>query len=146
MAHILFADDQSGTRRLAQGIFSRVFSPLEISTASGAEDAIAAYREIYAAKGQPPDAVFTDLNMPMKEGQSPQDGAGLVVIRVIHKIHPQVPLFVVSGSVDNTLIARAKEAGASYCIDKMEFVRVKPLSRLLQQYLPAPLFRTDHSI
>ncbi len=55
-------------------------------------------------------AVVTDLQMPHVDG--------LAVLRAVHADRPEVPVFVMSGRVDETVLAALRQQGVARLIDK----------------------------
>ncbi len=56
------------------------------------------------------DAVLLDLGLP--------DSSGVASVEAIHSAHPQVPIVVMSGMVDEAIVQAAREAGAADVTEK----------------------------
>ena len=146
MTHILIAEDSTTFQRIFKATCESIFVEASVVVCEGAQDAIEAYRQLYSKIEKPPDLVITDLNMPMKLGQSPVDEAGLVLTRVIHRIHPQVPIVVISGLKKPELVERAREVGAVSYIVKEDFRNHRGLKKKLEDILPSELFRDEPGV
>ena len=112
-----------------------------VIAAADTRDAIDAYRQILASTGQPPDLVVTDLNMPMKAGDLAVNEAGLILTRVIHKTHPEVPIVIVTAVEDSQVHQRCLEVGARQVVLKENFSHRLHLRNAFQRILPEDLLK-----
>jgi DNA-binding response OmpR family regulator len=63
-----------------------------------------------AIEAQSPDAVFLDMAMPGLDG--------IAVLREIRRVHPSVPVIIISGWATTEQIAEARRFGITDVIDK----------------------------
>lgn len=102
---VLIADDHPLVRGALREALSGLLGDVDIAEAGSFEDIGAAL-----ANGNDADLVLLDLTMPGVQGFS-----GLLYLRAQH---PMIPVIIVSGNEDRTIIRRAIELGASGYIPK----------------------------
>ena len=69
------------------------------------------------------------------------DEAGLILTRVIHKTHPDVPILVFTALTDPKLLARCREVGAHDCLQKDDFRDQIDLRNKLRSVLPEEMIK-----
>jgi DNA-binding NarL/FixJ family response regulator len=104
MIRILIADDHELLRRGLKGILAEAFPQLKIGEAADAQQALAA-----AEKGSW-DVVLLDINMP---GRS-----GLEALEDFKRLHPQLPVVVLSAFPERDYAIRAFRLGACGYVSK----------------------------
>jgi two-component system, NarL family, invasion response regulator UvrY len=98
MTRILLVDDNAGVRRSMRDVLGAAFSGAAVGEASDARTALAALdRERW-------DLVVLDLSLP--------DRSGLDALRDIHRLHPALPVVVMSFNSEAEYAAAARAAGA----------------------------------
>ena len=102
---VLIADDHPLVRGALREALTGLVGDIDIAEAGSFEEVSAAL-----ANGQEADLVLLDLTMPGVQGFS-----GLLFLRAQH---PTIPVIIVSGNEDRTIIRRAIELGASGYIPK----------------------------
>ena len=102
---VLIADDHPLVRGALREALTGLLGDIDIAEAGSFEEVGAAL-----ANGQEADLVLLDLTMPGVQGFS-----GLLYLRAQH---PMIPVIIVSGNEDRTIIRRAIELGASGYIPK----------------------------
>ena len=137
---ILVVEDGRIEQKVTEAACRNIFAHAFVRVAVDAADGIEAYQELVRDTGEHPDLVLTDLNMPMRQGETNVNEAGLVVVRVIHKTNPKVPIVVVSGVNDPTIKDRTLKLGATDFLEKNEFKSHRDLEDLLRKVLPDEAF------
>lgn len=97
---VLIVDDS----KLARMAVAKVLNGLQPGwtrvEAANADEAIAAVRD------GAPDIVLLDFNMPGRDG--------LVLAAELHKLHPDMPLALISANIQDEIVGRAREIGAAF--------------------------------
>ena len=104
MTRILIADDHELLRRGLKGILTEAFPKSVIGEATDGRQALA------AAQKERWDIVLLDINMP---GRS-----GLEVLQDLKRLHPQVPVVILSAFPEKDYAIRAFKLGASGFVSK----------------------------
>jgi CheY-like chemotaxis protein len=97
---VLVVDDSKLARMVFASAFRRIRPDWDVSEATSAEQALERI-----ATG-PVDIVLVDFNMPGIDG--------LELVARIRKIHPKMPVAIVSANLQEEIIARARELDASF--------------------------------
>jgi two-component system invasion response regulator UvrY len=98
MTRILLVDDSEGVRRSVRSLLAAAFPAAALGEASDAGAALAVLgRERW-------DLVLLDLSLP--------DRRGLDALRDIHRLHPGLPVVVMSFNPEAEYAAAARAAGA----------------------------------
>jgi two-component system, NarL family, invasion response regulator UvrY len=104
MTRILIADDHELLRRGLKGILAEAFPKLQVLEAGDARQALAAVEK------QSCDAVLLDINMPGRNG--------LEVLQDLKRLHPQMPVVMLSAFPERDYAVRAFKLGASGYVSK----------------------------
>jgi len=104
MTRILIADDHELLRRGLKGILAEAFPQLKVGEAADAQQALA------AAEKDSWDVVLLDINMP---GRS-----GLEALEDFKRLHPQLPIVVLSAFPERDYAIRAFRLGACGYVSK----------------------------
>lgn len=104
MTRILIADDHEVVRRGLKGILTDAFPKSKIGEARTSQEAVEAVHK------QAWDIILLDINMP---GRS-----GLEVLEEIKRLHPQLPVLVLSAFSEEDYAVRAIKLGASGYLTK----------------------------
>jgi CheY-like chemotaxis protein len=97
---VLVVDDSKLARMVMASAFRRVRPEWTLVEATNADEALVA---VSARKA---DIALIDFNMP--------DTDGLELAARIHKIHPGMPVALVSANVQDEIIGRARELNAGF--------------------------------
>ena len=98
MTRILLVDDSDGVRRSVRAVLAAAFPAAVVGEANDAGTALAALgREAW-------DLVLLDLSLP--------DRSGLSALRDIHRLHPALPVVVMSFNSEAEYAVAARAAGA----------------------------------
>jgi DNA-binding NarL/FixJ family response regulator len=135
MPCILITEDNVSQQRMISAICQNVFIDPHIIVRDGAQDAIETYREYYSQSGQAPDLIIAEL--------SPTDASDLVVTRVAHPTHPQVPIIVLSSLTDPEIIKHSLDLDAPIFRSKSDFRKHRDLAKRLRHFPPAELFSSE---
>ncbi len=117
-ATVLIVDDSPTDRRLASAIAARRVGLRVISAAEGRE-------ALEMIAGAPVAAVVTDLQMPGMDG--------LELVREVRRLHPAIPVILMTGHGSEDIAIQALRAGAANYVPK------KALARELVETLNAVL-------
>lgn len=119
MARILVVDDSPLQRKLAGSLIERE-EDLEVSYAAGGDEALA------AMAGRLPDLVLTDLQMPGIDG--------LALVAAVRRLHPQIPVVLMTASGNEEKAVEALHSGAASYIPKTVLDRdlIKTLHSVLE--------------
>jgi CheY-like chemotaxis protein len=98
--NVLIVDDSKLARMVVASAFRRIQPEWKLVEAAGADDAL----DAISAKRV--DIALVDFNMPGTDG--------LELIAKIRKIHPGMPVAVVSANLQDEIIARARELNAAF--------------------------------
>ncbi|WP_420244105.1 response regulator transcription factor [Roseiterribacter gracilis] len=97
---VLIVDDS----KLARMAVGKALNSLQPSwtrlEAANADEAIA------SVKDNAPDIVLLDFNMPGRDG--------LALAADLNKLHPEMPLAVISANIQDEIVARARAIGAAF--------------------------------
>jgi two-component system, NarL family, invasion response regulator UvrY len=104
LTRILIADDHEVVRRGLKGILTDAFPKSKIGEARTSQEAVEAVHK------QAWDIILLDINMP---GRS-----GLDVLEEIKRLHPQLPVLVLSAFSEEDYAVRAIKLGASGYLTK----------------------------
>lgn len=117
--HLLLADDDMDD----SAFFEEALIDLPVTFAkvsNGAE----LMGLLLSKEGQQPDVIFIDLNMPRKSGME-----CVVEIKSSDKLS-DIPLVIISTSLDSTMVNNLYEIGVNYYIQKpSEFAKLKNVIR-----------------
>ena len=141
MTCILIAEDTATQRLLLRRLCESIVTDPHVIAAKDTQDAIDAYQGYLADYDGPPDLVITDLSMPVKEGTPLADEAGLILTRVIHKTHHEVPILVLTAIANPELLQRCREVGAADCLQKENFLAHISLRNKLRTVLPEEMIK-----
>jgi CheY-like chemotaxis protein len=97
---VLVVDDSKLARMVMASAFRRIRPEWELIEASNAVDALT------AVGSGAVDIALIDFNMP--------DTDGLELVARIRKMHPAMPVAVISANVQDEIIARARELSAAF--------------------------------
>jgi DNA-binding NtrC family response regulator len=101
---VLLVDDEEPLVRLGEELMARLgYEPVGFTSSAAA---LASFRN----SPQRFDIVLTDEAMPEMTGSE--------LVREIRKIRPDVPVVIMTGYVSASLVARAREAGATDVLGK----------------------------
>ena len=98
MTRILLVDDSDGVRRSVRAVLAAAFPAVVVGEANDAGTALAALAR------EPWDLVLLDLSLP--------DRSGLDALRDIHRLHPALPVVVMSFNAEAEYAVAARAAGA----------------------------------
>jgi CheY-like chemotaxis protein len=98
--NVLIVDDSKLARMVMASAFRRIQPEWTLVEAATADDALD------AISGKRVDIALIDFNMPGTDG--------LELIARIRKIHPAMPVAVVSANLQDEIIARARELNAGF--------------------------------
>jgi len=121
VSHVVYVDDYEGMRELVSEVL-----PDAGFRVSCFESGTEALKYIKSGPGVC-DAVVTDYKLV--------DLNGIDLLRHVKQLHPDMPVIIVSGYVDDALRARATEHGAAYVLSKSNDVDM--LCQALRQLLHA---------
>lgn len=110
MKNIFLADDDEDDRMFFEDALKRITTPTEL-TFSNNGLSLMGNLEVLTAH-PPPDVIFLDLNMPLKNGFE-----CLKEIRASSKLN-KIPIVIFSTSRDKDIIDKAYQYGANYYISK----------------------------
>jgi CheY-like chemotaxis protein len=97
---VLIVDDSKLARMVMASAFRRLRPDWDLTEATNADEALTA---ISAGSAE---IILVDFNMP--------DIDGLELVAKIRKIHPTMPVALVSANVQDEIIARARELNATF--------------------------------
>ncbi len=119
MPRVLVVDDSPLQRKAAGTLIERDES-LEVTYAAGGEEALAAMAT------RLPDLVLTDLTMPGVDG--------LELVAAVRRLHPQIPVVLMTASGNEEMAVAALQGGAASYIPKTVLDRdlVKTLHSVLE--------------
>ena len=119
MARILVVDDSPLQRKLAGSLIERE-EDLEVPYAAGGDEALAAMAV------RLPDLVLTDLQMPGIDG--------LALVAAVRRLHPQIPVVLMTASGNEEKAVEALHSGAASYIPKTVLDRdlIKTLHSVLE--------------
>ena len=100
MHKVLIVDDSKLARMVMASAFRRIQPDWTLVETTNADEALA------AVSGGAIDVALIDFNMPGING--------LELIASIRRIHPNMPVAVVSANVQNEIIGRARELNAGF--------------------------------
>ncbi len=133
---VLLVDDHVIFRQGLKFLLSDLEESLQFSEAGTGEQALAAIAEAM------PNLILLDLNMPGTEG--------LDTLRAVLEAAPSVPVAILSGEEDPSLIRSAIDAGASGFVSKTSSsdILVAALKLILDGgiYLPASALRSSEPL
>jgi CheY-like chemotaxis protein len=109
MVNILVVDDSAVDRRLAGGLLERNAN-WKVSYAQHGQEALERIREAL------PDAVLTDLQMPVM--------GGLELVRLVKKDHPQIPVVLMTAQGSELVAVNALEEGADSYVPKRQITEL----------------------
>lgn len=124
---VLLIDDHALLREGVALLLRRIEPAVEISEAGSLAESRAAL-----ARGLEPDLVLLDLGLP--------DAQGLEAIGVLQAAHPGLPLVVLSGNDERSLVLEAIEQGAMGYVTKSSesSVMIEALKKVLQGGIALP--------
>ncbi len=112
MTKILIAEDEQDLRAIYEDCFGLKYPHSVLKLATTGEEAISSLEEMLA-RGEKPELVITDNNMP------PGEKTGMDVIDYVRKNCPEVPVIVIAvDDYEMTVKKIALEKGASACLSK----------------------------
>ena len=124
MTRILIADDHELLRRGLKGILAEAFPKLATGEATDARQTLATVEK------ERWDIVLLDINMP---GRS-----GLEVLQDLKRLHPQMPVVILSAFPEKDYAIRAFKLGASGYVSKQRRWprrwRARPRPRLMSSF------------
>jgi CheY-like chemotaxis protein len=97
---VLIVDDSKLARIVAGKALAQLQPDWQKLEASNAEQALTAIREHHV------DVCLIDFNMPEKDG--------LALAEELHVSRPQMPLAIITANIQDEVIARARDAGATF--------------------------------
>ena len=104
MTRILIADDHEVVRRGLEGILTEALNPVHVGQAANSQQTIEAVHR------EPWDIVLLDINMP---GRS-----GLEVLEELRRLHPKLPVVVLSAFPEGDYALRSLKLGAAGYLTK----------------------------
>jgi two-component system invasion response regulator UvrY len=104
MTRILLVDDSEEVRRSVRAVLADAFAGATIGEAGGAVEALG------AVSREPWDAVLLDLSLP--------DRSGMETLRELHRLHPALPVVVMSFHPEAAYAAAVRAAGAAGYVAK----------------------------
>ncbi|MFO1475834.1 MAG: response regulator transcription factor [Verrucomicrobiota bacterium] len=102
--NILIADDHELLRRGLKGILAEAFPDVQVQEAKDAREALAAVGK------KPWDLMLLDINMPGRNG--------LEVLQDVKRLHPKLPVVMLSAFPEQDYALRAFKLGASGYVSK----------------------------
>jgi len=105
LIRVILADDNIHTRGTLRRLIERGYPGCGIAEAENGLEAVR------AAEREPPDLVILDISMPVMDG--------LIAARCIKALCPDVPVIIVSGSIDAGSPEEAFHCGAQGYVSKL---------------------------
>jgi CheY-like chemotaxis protein len=101
---VLLADDDAAVREVLMRLLVRL--GFRVLTAADGREAVDAFGDAQPAV----DLVLLDLSMPMMGGEA--------AFGEIHRLRPEVPVIFISGSLEDSLVARYQAQGLAGALAK----------------------------